>query len=71
MQVIQISEYQDYLNITGKTDHNSFEDYLESGVCPNCSEKLERVFDRVSDDPILDECVEVKCTECEWTDNAN
>jgi hypothetical protein len=68
MQVIQISDYQDYLNITGKSQ---FKEYAESGVCPNCSESLERVFDRVSDDPILDECVEVKCTECEWTDNAN
>lgn len=49
-------------------EHNDFQDYADSEICPNCEGKLNRIWDRVSDDPILDECVEVKCTECEWSD---
>ena len=50
-------------------DFNDYQIYVESGICPNCSGQLERIWDRVSDDPILDECTEIVCKKCPWKDN--
>ena len=38
-------------------------EYVDSGICPNCGESLKRVWDHETH-----ECVEIKCTDCNWSD---
>lgn len=63
---LPIADFQDYLLYT-----NQFDEYVENGICPNDGGQLERIYDQVSIEPTLTECTEVKCTECDWSDNDN
>ena len=42
---------------------------IENGVCPKCESQIEQIFEKISPDQNIMECVQVKCKNCVWTDD--